>query len=427
MKKKWVSLLLSAMMVFTLSACSLGGKASTPAPEQPATETTTGDTGELKPEEGASLLVWESKEARPFVEAINKEFTEKYGVPVKFEEVSGGDTANKLTTDGPAGIGADVLMFPHDNLGKAVTAGLVAPNDYFEEEARKNNSELSVNASSFDGILYGYPRSIETYLMFYNKKLLPDGAPKTMEEVIELSKTMNDPAKKQYTFMWEMGNFYFDFFWIASTGGYIFGQNDTDTADIGLNNEGAVSGLKFQQDFVKQVLPMKTSDVTFDIKKGLFTNGQLAMSVDGPWVIGDLKKSGMDFGAAPIPSIQGKPSKSFSGVKAWYVNSYTKYPNAAKLYAQFASSKEAQLKEFEMIGSVPANIDAAADQKVTSDPITTAILEQFKNSYLMPAIPEMSSVWSPMAAAFSDVLNKGKDPKQALDGSVKQITDAINQ
>lgn len=429
------------MMVITLAAC--GGNtnttqnttppAETKAPEATATPAATtapvkeGQTSDgLVPEEGASLIVWESKEARPFVEAIAAEFTAKYNIPVKFEEVGGADQVNKLMTDGPAGIAADVVLFPHNNLGIAVSAGLVLPNDFYGEEIKKVNSELAVNASSFDKVLYGYPRAVETYLMFYNKALVPN-PPKSFEEIMELAKTMNDPAKKQYTFMWEVGNFYFDYFFLATTGGYVFGSNGTDKTDIGLNSEAAIKGIAFQQQFVKSVLPLKTADVTNDIKKSLFTSGQLAMNIDGPWAIGDLKKSGIDFGAAPIPSIDGKPSVSFSGVKSWYVNSFTKYPNAAQLFAHFASTKEAQLKEFELIGSVPSNKEAAADPKVTSDPFTIAILEQFKNSYPMPSIPEMGSVWSPMAAGVGDVLNKGKDPKEALDNAVKQIKEAIGQ
>lgn len=433
--KKWVAVMLTVMLVFTLAAC--GGKATTtttPEAEPPATTTPAGEeqvteeqaTEELVPEEGATLVVWESKEARPFVEEIAKEFTEKYNVPVKFEEVAGADQVNKLMTDGPAGIGADVVLFPHDNLGKAVSAGLVMPNEVFAEEVSAANSELTINASSYEDVLYGYPRAVESYIMFYNKALLPT-PPSSMEEVMELAKTMNNPDKKQYTFMWEVGNFYYDYLFLATTGGYIFGNNGTDKTDIGLNNEGAVKGIAFEQQFAKAVLPLKTSDVTNDIKMGLFTSGQLAISVDGPWAIGTLKKSGIDVGAAPIPTIDGKPSVSLSGVKSWYVNQFTKYPDAAQLFAYFASTKEAQMKEFEMIGSVPANKEVAADPKVTSDPFTIAILEQFKNSYPMPSIPEMNSVWSPMAAGIGDVLNIGKDPKQALDSAVKQLKEAIGQ
>ncbi|MGZ9586568.1 sugar ABC transporter substrate-binding protein [Paenibacillus marinisediminis] len=425
--KKWVAMMLSVMMVFSITACgskNASTETKTTTETEAATDNGAAGSDELKPEDGASLVIWESKEARPFAEAIAKEFTAKYNVPVKYEEVASPDQVNKLVNDGPAGIAADVVVFPHDNLGKAVTAGLLLPNDFYEEKTRAENSELAVNASSYDGILYGYPRSVETLIMFYNKDLIAE-APKTMEEVMELSKTMNDVKNKKYTYMWEIGNFYFDYMFLASTGGYVFGNNGSDKTDIGLNNEGAIKGATFLQQFAKQVLPLTTSDVTNDVKKGLFASGQLALNIDGPWAIADLRASGVNLGAAPIPSIEGQPSKTFSGVKSWYVNSYTKYPNASKLFAEFASNKEAQMKSYEMTGAVPSNNEAAADPKVANDPFTLAVLEQFKNSYPMPSIPEMGTVWSPMAAGLADVLNKGKDPKAALDNAVLQIKDAV--
>ncbi|MDQ6423159.1 maltose ABC transporter substrate-binding protein [Paenibacillus sp. LHD-117] len=379
---------------------------------------------DLNPEDGATLLVWESKEQRPFVEAIAKEFTAKYGIDVKVEEIGAADQVNKLISDGPAGLGADVVVFPHDNLGKAVSAGLVLPNDYFEEQSRSENADNAVNAVSYDNVLYGYPRSVETYALFYNKALMPT-PPKTFDEIVEFAKTFNDPAANKYALMWEVGNFYFNYPFI-STGGYVYGDNGQNKDDIGLNNEGAIAGIKYYGSLKDSILPMNSGDITYDIKKGLFTSGTLAMDINGPWTIADYKNAGIDFGVAPLPSINGQPASSFSGVKAWYVNSFSKYPNASRLFARFASTKEAQLKDFEMSGTLPANKEAAADQSIQSNEIVKGFLEQFNQSTPMPSIPEMGNVWSPIAAAFSDVWNTGKDAKEALDNAVQQIKDANN-
>ncbi|MGG1632972.1 extracellular solute-binding protein [Paenibacillus sp. NRS-1760] len=75
------------------------------------------------------MLVWESKEARPFVDAIIKEFTELYGVEVKMQELGTMDQIGKFELDGPAGLSADVITTSQDHLGKAASAGLILPND----------------------------------------------------------------------------------------------------------------------------------------------------------------------------------------------------------------------------------------------------------------------------------------------------------
>ncbi|MGO4694660.1 extracellular solute-binding protein [Paenibacillus sp. 2TAB26] len=430
MKKWFVMSLITAL--FIVSACGgtnkaentekTGNATNAPTNNTPANEGTASE--EIVPEEGASLLIWESKEERPFVEAIAKEFTAKYGIEIKFEEIGAGDQVNKLVTDGPAGLGADVVLFPHDNLGKAVTAGLVLPNDYYEEQSRSANSEIAVNAVSYDGVLYGYPRSVETYALFYNKALIKE-APKTFDEVVAFSKTFNDTKNNKYGLMWDVGNFYFSYPFI-STGGYVYGDNGQNKDDIGLNTEGAIAGLKYYGSLKDSILPLNSGDINYDIKKGLFIGGTLAMDINGPWTIGDYRNAGIDFGVAPLPSINGQPASSFSGIKAWYVNSFSKYPNAARLFSYYASTKEAQLKNFELTGAIPANTEAAADPTVQGNEVVKGFLEQFNQSTPMPSIPEMGNVWTPIGAAFSDVWNSGKDAKAALDNAVQQIKDANN-
>lgn len=428
MKKWFVMSLIVAL--FIVSACGGTNKGSktenaTNAPTNNAAGSNNevaADDEEIQPEKGASLLVWESKEERPFVEAISKEFTEKYGIEVKFEEVGAADQVTKLTTDGPAGLGADVVVFPHDNLGRAVTAGLVLPNDFYEDQAKADNAEIALNAVSYGGTLYGYPRSIETYALFYNKALIPE-APKTFDEIVAFAKTYNDVPNNKFALMWEIGNFYFNYPFI-STGGYVFGDNGQNKDDIGLNTEGAISGLKYYGSLKDSILPLNSGDVTYDIKKGLFADGKLAMDINGPWTIADY--AGIDFGVAPIPSINGQTASSFSGVKAWYVNQFSKYPNASRLFANFASTKAAQLKDFELTGAIPANTEATNDPAVQGNEVVKGFVAQFNQSTPMPSIPEMGNVWSPIAAAFSDVWNSGKDAKAALDNAVQQIKDANN-
>ncbi|RUS46539.1 maltose ABC transporter substrate-binding protein [Cohnella sp. AR92] len=422
------------LMAGALAACgsnsNSGSNASPEGSEPAATESASPSASapaseeasdELAPEDGATLVVWETKEMMARMEEIGKEFTAKYNIPVKVEEVSEADQINKLINDGPAGVGPDIVIYPHDNLGKAVAAGLILPNDYFEEETKAENSEASIKAFTFDGVLYGYPRSVETYAMFYNKDLVQTPA-KSYDEIIEFAKTFNDPKNNKYALLFEQ-NFYYQYSFLATPGGYVYGNGGIDTNDIGLNNDAAIAGAKLYQK-LHEIIPMKTADATFDVKKGLFTSGKLAYDINGPWAIADYKKSGVNFGIAPLPTIDGKPNVSFSGVKGFSVSSFSKYPNAAKLFTRFATTKEEQLKDFQELGTLPSNKEAAADPAVTADPLLIGILEQFSNSTPMPAVPQMGNVWTPGQSAMADIWDNNKDPKAALDNAVKQIQDA---
>src|SRR4030095_14753313 len=103
--KKWfvMSLIVALFIVSACGGSNKGGNTENAGNETNApANNTTGNANEgaaaaedIVPEEGATLLVWESKEERPFVEAIAKEFTEKYGIAIKFEEIGAGDQVNK--------------------------------------------------------------------------------------------------------------------------------------------------------------------------------------------------------------------------------------------------------------------------------------------------------------------------------------------
>lgn len=432
MKKKSVAILVALLMVF-LAACgssqNSGKNASnTPQPAPVNTDANenqnAADDDELLPEEGAKLVVWESKEEKPFIEAIGKKFEELYGVPVTVEEVPGGDQGGRLATDGPAGLAADILTMPHDHIGPAATAGLILPNDYFEEETRATMVESAIIASTYDGILYGYPKSVETYALFYNKELIAE-PPATWDEVIEFAKSYNDPANNKFAIMFENGNFYFGYPFVASYGGYVFGNDGSDGSDLGVNTEGAVKGFEVFQS-LKEILPLNTGDITWDVKTQLFTDGKLAMNIDGPWAVSTFRDQ-VDFSIAPLPAMEdGVPSISFSGVKSYYVNSYSKYPNAARLFAYFASSLENQLINYEMTGIIPAHKEAGEDERIKNDPIVSGFFEQFTYSHPMPSIPEMQNVWEPMAAAMTTIWNDGADVRQTLDTTANTIQQRIS-
>ncbi|AJS61002.1 sugar ABC transporter substrate-binding protein [Paenibacillus sp. IHBB 10380] len=426
--KKMLMLCATVTLAFSITACGSNEVKNNATPEASNTTTETAAPeeviadGALQPEEGATLTVWESKEERTFTDEMAKQFEEKYGIPVKVEEVQATDQVTKLTQDGPSGLAADIVMFPHDNLGRAAEAGLLLTNEALAKETIANNTPASIQGVTFNGELYGYPRAAETYALFYNKELVKE-APKSFDDVIEFSKTFTDKSKNRYGIMWEPGNLYFNYPFIATGGGYIFGDNGTNKEDIGINSAGALVGL---QTYVKlkAALPIKSADITSDIKRSLFNAGDVAMDITGPWELAGYKEAlGDKLGIAPIPTIDGKPAISLSGIKAWYVNSFTQYPNAAQLFAEFASTKEAQLLLNEKVGSIPTNNEALASDQIKSDPFVSGFAQQVINSQPMPTIPEMGNIWSPVNAAFPEIWDNGKDPKEAMDKAVQQIKD----
>lgn len=429
--KKLLVLVAALSLVVSITACgknnasNTGNTTNTPAntsQENKGNDAAAPQEEALVPEEGAELLVWESREEVVFTEQIAQQFEEKYGVKVNIEEVPIPDQVGRLITDGPSGLGADVLVIPHDHLGNAVNSGLLLENDVLGEQTKTRNTEASIIGLTNGGKLYGYPRAAETTALYYNKSLIAE-APKTFEDVITFGKTFTDKAKKKYALMWETGNLYYNYPFIASNGGYLFGNDGTNKDDIGLANPESLAGMKVFQD-LREILPVPSGDINGDIKRGLFTAGDVAMDINGPWELTAYKEAiGDNLAVAPVPTVLGKTAITFSGIKGYVVSSFTKYPNAAKLYADFATSKESQLLLNKAVGSVPTNLEALEDPQIKDDPYIAAFAEQAKNSQPMPSIPEMNNVWGPANAALPEIWNNNVDPKVALENAVKQIKD----
>ncbi|CAH8772361.1 sugar ABC transporter substrate-binding protein [Paenibacillus dendritiformis] len=422
-RRFFISILSSALVFLLLAACSVQNtKSANEAGD--SLQQHAGEAG-LQPEKGAKLLVWESKGPElDFLKAVAEDFEKEYGVNVTVEAVPAIDSVTKLATDGPAGIGADVFSAPHDHLGNAVMAGLVLQNDVYDEPVKQHIMDSALEGVSYDGVLYGFPTAIDTYALYYNKKML-NQAPATYEELIQFAQTYNDPKNKQYAFMWNVGQLYQTYSFLAGYGGYIFGDGGKDAGDIGLSNAGSVAGAAFLQS-LKNILPINSNDINDNIITGFFIEGKTAAIIGGPWLITDVNNAGLDYGVAPLPLLpNGEHPRSLSGIRALYVSSYTEYPAAAKLFASYATSRQHIVKRYEMTMQLPPRQDMMEEPIIKQDANALAFLEQTKYSVPMPSIPEMGNVWVPAGAALAAIWNDKQEPEMVLKKAVEQINTAI--
>ncbi len=82
------------------------------------------------------------------------------------------------------------------------------PNDFYAEDTMKNFAPAAVEAVSLDGIIYGYPRNMETYLLYYNKDLVKEERSGLMDSIIAFAKNYNDAKNNKFGFLYEVNNFY---------------------------------------------------------------------------------------------------------------------------------------------------------------------------------------------------------------------------
>lgn len=358
------------------------------------------------------LKVWESDgPEKDFIMTAAREYSKvDKNVRIVYEPVASTDARAKIELDGPAGVGADVFVTPHDHIGALVQGGHVLPVDD-PEEYMAGFEEMARMGASYDGVVYGYPLGAETYALFYNKALCPT-APKTWDEVIAFAKKFNNKAEGKYAIVWPVADGYYGYMFMDSFGAPLFGPNGNDRKQHNLNSANAVKGLTYFQNLRKQVLDVPATDASGDFCNAEFIEGKAAMIITGPWKITDFKKNGIDFGIATIPSFDGKePGHTFSGVRVAFVSAYTEYPEVAKSFAKFITSKEMLEKRFKLTDQIPPRKDID-----TNNPLSNGIKQQLKYAKAMPTIPQLGTYWSAMGSAYSGIWD-GDDVKTALNSA----------
>jgi len=369
------------------------------------------------------ILIWCDETRAPVLEEVGKEFTAKYNVPVEVQEVGFGDIRSKLTTAGPAGEGADLIIGPHDWIGELIENGLLEPISLFTE-LRSKFVPVSLEAFTYGGKLYGLPYATEAVALFYNKNLVPE-PPATFEELITIAKGLTNREKGEYGFLIQMPDPYHTFPLLSATGGYIFGENPdgtTNPLDIGLANEGAICGANLLLRLVTEGIQMPGAD--YQTVTGLFNEGKLAMMISGPWVIGGIKEAGVNYGITKIPSIDGQVAKPFVGVQGFMISAFSENKILTRTFlTDFVATKETMLKLYERATRPPAFLPAL--EEVSANPDIKGIAISAADGIPMPKIPEMASVWGSWADAIELIVNQKLGPEQALKDAVEYIKGAI--
>ncbi|MEF1227291.1 maltose ABC transporter substrate-binding protein [Vibrio fortis] len=381
---------------------------------------------EITPEKGADLLIWTDKTTVEYMEyaadSFNKEFG--YDVDFSFRGLAPIDSASRLIQDGGSARVADVAEIEHDLLGRLVVAGGAMENLVSAERIDSTFMQNAISASKSEGVSYGFPVSFATTALFYNKDLLPK-APESFEEIVEFSKSFNNKQEHKYALLWDIQNYYESRMFVTLYGAYEFGNNGTDAKDIGIDSEEAQKGLEAMKS-----LRVANSSNPIDmrnpqVRRGLFGEGKVAAIIDGPWAIQGYKDSGVNFGVVPMPKLEGQQPRTFSTVRLAVVSSYTEYPRAAQLFADFLSTEAMLKKRYQMTQSIPPVQAVMEEIIVNADEATYAIITQGFYSDAMPSLPEMGFIWSPMASAITDLWVNDKSPKAVLDRARSIITEQI--
>ena len=350
---------------------------------------------------------------------LGKRFEQEMGVPVKVETQE--EIPDKFQAAAQSGKGPDIFFWAHDRIGEWADAGLLKPLK-IKEDFKAAFLPMAWEAVTHKKQIWGYPLALECVSLIYNKEIVTGTPPGQLSEYPAFANELKAKDPKLIAIMWDYKNPYFSFPFLASAGGYSFNKtaDGYDLKDIGVDDAGAIEGLKMIVDLINTgVLPKGSTQSVMEQK---MSRGELATMVNGPWAWANLIKSGVDFALAPVPGVGGNPGKPFVGVFTALINRSS--PNT-DLAAQFLEKNVCTVDGLKAIDAdaplgVPA-VTALADEMSAKNPLIRGTYENALNGVVMPNIPQMGRFWGSMKAAFEIATNGEATPEAALKDARKNM------
>ncbi|KXF81529.1 maltose/maltodextrin ABC transporter substrate-binding protein MalE [Enterovibrio coralii] len=366
-------------------------------------------------EEGEILIWINGDKSYEGLAEIGRQFTADTGVTINVQYPESLEA--KFQQVAATGGGPDIIFWAHDRFGGYAAAGLLA--EVNPSQAFKNKLvDFSWDAVTWDGKLVGYPIALETPSLIYNKDLLPE-PPKAWEDLIEIDKAMK--AKGKQTIMWDVKNAYFTWPIISANGGYAFKKTEHgfDGKQVGVNSQSGQNGLQFLVDLTKA--NVISPDMDYAVSEAEFNKGNVAMTINGPWSWSNMDKTGVNYGVAVLPTLDGGASNPFVGVLSAGINSSSPNKDLAVEFLENYVITDAGLKimnDDKPLGAVTLN----TFQKVLeADNRISATMVNAEHGEIMPNIPQMTAFWFAQGAAIENALLERQSVQEALDSAAAQI------
>ncbi len=369
-----------------------------------------------------------------------------------------------LANDGPYGYGPDVLYQANDIIMQYATGKHIYPLPVEQLECYSQIPEAAWKAyqTEVSGTTYccGVPVNVQAPMLYYRADLLPEnwqdewdddknGVPDMIEnwnDMYAFSVARHEANPAQYGYMKSLYDVYFSSGYLFSYGGYVFGDNNTDTEDIGFAAGEAEKGAWVLEQLAGAMNEECIDDTITTNAYSKMANGTYFATMTTPDVYSTfVKELVMEYESQGMATADAKAlaeenivmtelpklpasgdlteerpelidMKAMGGINGYAVSAYTKAPNACLAFIDFATSYEMAVKRSEMLGVAPAREDAAEACGGISE-MLYANLES-GNIVLMPSVQEVAQIWTPAQTFFTDLAKdafRGESEKKYQD------------
>ena len=366
-------------MILSLTAC--GGNSGTAETQAPAANNTNTEAAADASNETVALTLWGAEEDQALLAQLVEEFKAAYPdqtFDIQIGVESESTAKDTVLTDIEAA--ADVFAFANDQLNDLVSAGallnlsgdvsavLPAYTGKTLDDVLAANVEGSVSAATKDGNVYAFPMGGgNNYFLYYDSTKITADQAKSWDELLSAAEAAGGKVGMTFASGWYNASFFLG-------AAFISDMNPDGTTVIDWN--GTSSDGYTGVDVVKAMAAIAAHPGFLAIADGDISNqiasGAVCAVVSGTWDAGAAETAfGEGYAATKLPTFTCAGDQvqmsCYSGFKLMGVNAYSKNSGWAVLLAEFLTNEASQTARFEARQLAPTNLNAAANDAVTSN------------------------------------------------------------
>jgi len=369
------------------------------------------------------LVIWHDKE-----EAVASVLQAKLDelnpyIVVYLERKSGLTETLKLVGNSPANA-PDMYFFAHDKIGMYAEMGILSPiTDFVDASILAGFLPKTIDAVTYNGVIYQLPLYFETLLFMYNRALMSDDeVPETTRDLFRFMQ--RNTGAGMFGFVEQYTNAYFIAGWIHGFGGEIITSDGVPM----LNAAETIEALRYYGRFVR----MMPGEAEFATVNTLFREGRAAATIGGPWLVPGLREAGIDLGLAQMPLVSetNMPLAPFMGVQGLHVLRVAA-ENEAKNEAirtvlNHLVSTDIGVALAEASGSAPALTASYELEAVQNNEMAMMMYHTASIAMPMPNIPEMDVMWVVASNLLVDVNLRNRDIEEAASAAQARAIELID-
>lgn len=350
----------------------------------------------------------------------------------------------------------DLLWFNPTLTGQLVELDAIRPlDDLLAASSVKDELDPALFESmQFQSHLWSVPFGTNNAGIFYRPTLFEAAGitqlPTTWEELREVAKKLTrdlngDGRVDQYGMLLPLGKgewtvfMWLPFMW--SGGGELVRGNEgvkfsptpplprsqpiapPSSSGVNLVNEGAIKALQFWRDLIEDnSVVLSLPERGYEMNG--FLTGKVAMQFSGPWTLGQLQATGVDFAVMPTPT-EVRQTTVVGGENLFLFKTTPEREQAAFTFAEYVMGEEFQTQWAMGTGYLPVNLKSRRSEAYQSfvkyHPAVKVFLQQAEFGRSRPIFRGYSRISENLGRAIEAVLLGKSSAKEALETAQRRL------